>query len=95
MKGLPASEADKSPTRVPGRRLPVEFEFDADQLLLRQTIRETLAKTRTLQAKRAVNQTLDIQGSTRRSSRCSTSTRPVTATRSASAATRSWPAPPR
>jgi Acyl-CoA dehydrogenase, C-terminal domain len=38
MKGLPASEADKSPTRVPGRRLPVEFEFDADQLLLRQTV---------------------------------------------------------
>jgi hypothetical protein len=26
----------------------VEFEFDEDQLLLRQTVRETLAKTRTL-----------------------------------------------
>jgi hypothetical protein len=65
----------------------VEFEFDEDQLLLRQAVRETLAKTRTVvaldrlpdetmelarhiaqmdacvlrQAKRAVNQTLDIQ----------------------------------
>ena len=26
----------------------MEFEFDADQLLLRQAVRETLAKTRTL-----------------------------------------------
>ena len=33
------------------------------------------------QAKRAVNQTLDVRASTRRSSRCSTSTRPATATR--------------
>jgi len=26
----------------------VEFEFDEDQVLLRQTVRETLARTRTL-----------------------------------------------
>jgi hypothetical protein len=31
-----------------GRRLPVQFEFDEDQLLLRQAVRETLAKTRAL-----------------------------------------------
>jgi hypothetical protein len=29
--------------------LPVEFEFDEDQLLLRQSVRETLAKTSALQ----------------------------------------------
>ncbi len=33
------------------------------------------------QAKRAVNQTLDVQASTPPSSRCSTSIRPATATR--------------
>ncbi len=42
------------------------------------------------QAKRAVNQTLDVQASTPRSSRCSTSTRPGTATRSVSGDGRCW-----
>ncbi len=52
----------------------MQFEFDEDHRLLQQLVRETVAKSRSLpeiaqmhpfalrQAKRAVNQTLDVQG---------------------------------